>query len=174
MHTCKVLIEYSAPSPSLTLLFIRFYRGAGINCWQSTGLVIQRLRVRLPAGAAGYFFFPSLELTLCADSHSVSVPPRVTAVARKRPRSLCQKCRWPVTPKHAHTLDPTKSEWADYAVQSMSKTLYTVYKVFVIINKHREVNRARQTRDTTTMTWIACGNSTWRASKYKVYKFRHR
>ena len=40
--------------------------------------------------------------------------PRVTAVARKRPRSFCQKCRWQVTPKHAHTLDPTKSEWADY------------------------------------------------------------
>ena len=41
--------------------------------------------------------------------------PRVTAVARKRPRSFCQKCRWQVTPKHAHTLDPTKLEWADYA-----------------------------------------------------------
>ena len=26
-----------------------------------------------------------------------------------------KKCRWQVTPKHAHTLDPTKSELADYA-----------------------------------------------------------
>ena len=41
--------------------------------------------------------------------------PRVTAVARKRPRSFYQKCRWQVTPKHAYTLDPMKSEWADYA-----------------------------------------------------------
>ena len=41
--------------------------------------------------------------------------PRVTAVARKNPRSFCQKCRWQVTPKHAYILDPTKSEWADYA-----------------------------------------------------------
>ena len=41
--------------------------------------------------------------------------PRVTAVARKRPRSYCQQCRWQVTPKHAYTLDPSKSEWADYA-----------------------------------------------------------
>ena len=41
--------------------------------------------------------------------------PRVTAVARKRPRSFYQKCRWQVTPKQACTLDPTKSEWADYA-----------------------------------------------------------
>ena len=29
---------------------------------------------------------------------------RVTAVARKRSRSFCQKCRWQVTTKHAHTL----------------------------------------------------------------------
>ena len=29
-------------------------------------------------------------------------------------RSFCQKCRWQVTPKHAYTLDPVKSEWADY------------------------------------------------------------
>ena len=41
--------------------------------------------------------------------------PRVTAVPRKRPRSFCQKCRWKVSPKHAYTLDPTKSEWADHA-----------------------------------------------------------
>ena len=31
--------------------------------------------------------------TLCADSYSMSVPPRVTAVARKRHRSFCQRSR---------------------------------------------------------------------------------
>ena len=41
--------------------------------------------------------------------------PRITAVARERLRSFCQKCRWQVTRKHAYTLDSTKSEWADYA-----------------------------------------------------------
>ena len=41
--------------------------------------------------------------------------PCVAAVARKRPWSFCQKCRWQVTPKHTYTLDPSKSEWADYA-----------------------------------------------------------
>ena len=41
--------------------------------------------------------------------------PRVTVVARKGPRSFCQKCRWQVTHKHAYTFDPTKSEWADDA-----------------------------------------------------------
>ena len=30
--------------------------------------------------------------------------PRVTAVARKRPRSSCQKRRWQVTAKHTYTL----------------------------------------------------------------------
>ena len=29
--------------------------------------------------------------------------PRVTALARKRSRSFCQKCRWQVTPKHTYT-----------------------------------------------------------------------
>ena len=41
--------------------------------------------------------------------------PRFTAVAGKIPRSFCQKCRWQVTPKHAYTVDPSKSEWADQA-----------------------------------------------------------
>ena len=40
---------------------------------------------------------------------------RVTAVASKRARSFYQECRWQVTPKHAYTLDPTKSEWAGCA-----------------------------------------------------------
>ena len=39
---------------------------------------------------------------------------RVTAVACKRPRSVCQKCWWQVT-KHAYTLDQMKSEFADYS-----------------------------------------------------------
>ena len=29
--------------------------------------------------------------------------------------SAKRQCRWQVTPKHAYTLDPWKSEWADYA-----------------------------------------------------------
>ena len=39
--------------------------------------------------------------------------PCVTAVARKRPRSFCQKYRWQVTAKHEYILDRTKSEWDD-------------------------------------------------------------
>ena len=40
---------------------------------KSAGLVIERLRVRIPAGAEGEFSSP--ESTLCADSYSVSIPP---------------------------------------------------------------------------------------------------
>ena len=74
-----------------------------------------RLGIRIPAEAAGEFSSP--ESTLCASSYFGirSDHSRVTAVARKRPRSFCQKCRWQVTFKHAYTLDPSKSEWADYA-----------------------------------------------------------
>ena len=86
--------------------------GAGIT-WYNTGLVIERLQVRIPAGAVGEFSSPGL--TLCADSCGVRSIPLVTAVARKRPRSFCQKCGWHVTAKHAYTLDPPKLVWADCA-----------------------------------------------------------
>ena len=48
-------------------------RGAIIACWLERRARDRKLRVRVPAGAAGEFFSP--ELTLCADSYSVSVPP---------------------------------------------------------------------------------------------------
>ena len=43
-------------------------------------------------------------------------PPRATALARERPWSFCQKWSHQVTPKHAYTLDPMNSEWADYSI----------------------------------------------------------
>ena len=33
----------------------------------------------------------------------------------KDPGHSAKMCRWQVTPKHTYTLDPTKSEWVDYA-----------------------------------------------------------
>ena len=39
----------------------------------SAVLMIERLRVRIPSGAAGEFSSPGF--TLCADSYSVPVPP---------------------------------------------------------------------------------------------------
>ena len=51
-------------------------------------------------------------------THSLAHTSSHTTVAHKRPRSFCQKCRWQVAPKHAYNLDPTKLEWADFAVQA--------------------------------------------------------
>ena len=79
MHDVPSLILYSNNCSLLQLIaVIRLVvsRGAaGTACWQSAGLVIERLPVRIPAGAAGEFSSPVL--TLCADSYSVPVLPPV-------------------------------------------------------------------------------------------------
>ena len=64
--------------------------------------MIERSRVRIPAGAAGDFSSPGS--TFCADLFRYPLHPRVTAVVRKKSRSFCQKCRWQVTAKHAYAL----------------------------------------------------------------------
>ena len=83
---------------------------------KSASLMIERLRIRTPSGAAGLpenFLLqsPLRALTLMRCPFH----PSVTEVARERPRPFCQKCKWQVAPAHAYTLDPTKLEWADYA-----------------------------------------------------------
>ena len=55
---------------NLTCIYIQ---GPGQLVGQSAGVVIERLRVRIPAGPPEEFSSP--ELTLCAGSYSVSVPP---------------------------------------------------------------------------------------------------
>ena len=64
--------------------------------------MIKRLRVQIPAAAAGEFSSPGS--TFYDDSFWYPFCPRVTAVAHKRSRSFCQKCRWQVTAKHAYTI----------------------------------------------------------------------
>ena len=81
--------------------------------WWSACLVIESLRVQIPAGTT--IEFSSRELMYVLSLTRCPSQPLVTAVVRKRTRSFCQTCSWQVTPKHAYTLDPTKSEYADYA-----------------------------------------------------------
>ena len=58
----------------------------------------------------------SSELILCADSlFGVRFIPVLPQWHVKDPGHFCQKSRRQVTPKHAYTLDSTKSEWADCA-----------------------------------------------------------
>ena len=71
--------------------------------------MVERLRVRIPAGAAGELSSP--ESTLCADSYSVSVPPSCYRSGTGKTPVILPK----VPNKHAYTFDPTKSKWAEYA-----------------------------------------------------------
>ena len=53
-----------------------------------------------PCRSGGRIFFSRVNF-LCRLLFRYPFHPRV---ARKRPRSFCQKCRWQVTAKHAYTL----------------------------------------------------------------------
>ena len=76
--------------------------------------MIERLRVRIPAEAAGKFSSP--ESTLCVDSYSVSASPPVSPQWHvKDPGHSAKSAGGRLHLKHACTFDPTKSEWADYA-----------------------------------------------------------
>ena len=88
--------------------------GAGIACWLEHLTRDRKVVSSNPWQERGENFL--LQSQLCVLTLIQCLfQPHVTAVARKIPRSFCQKCKWQVTPKHAYTFDPTKSEWADYA-----------------------------------------------------------
>ena len=70
--------------------------------------MIERMRVRFSVETAREF--SSLELTLCADSYSVSVLLRVTAVARKKKKKKTIFLSKVQVAKQSYTFDPTKSE----------------------------------------------------------------
>ncbi len=56
-----------------------------------------------PCWSGGRIFFSRVNF-LCWLLFRYPFHPRVTTVARKRPRSSCQKRRWQVTAKHTYTL----------------------------------------------------------------------
>ena len=99
-----------SPSPHHLVLF----RGVGIASWLERRTRDRKVASSNPGRSGGRIFF--LRSQLCVLT-LIRFPfhPRVTALARKRPRSFFKKCRWKVTNKHVYILDPTKSEWADYA-----------------------------------------------------------
>jgi len=87
---------------------IMFY---SLRCRQRAGiaqLLERRTRDSKVAGSnpcwsGGRIFFSRVDF-LCLLLFRYPFHPRVTAVARKRSWSLCQKCRWQVTAKQAFTL----------------------------------------------------------------------
>ena len=56
-----------------------------------------------PCRSSGRILFSRVDF-LCWFLFRYPFHPPVTAVAPKRSRSFCQKCRWQVTAKHAYTL----------------------------------------------------------------------
>ena len=56
----------------------------------------------------------SQELTLCANSYSVSVPPPCYRSGTQKITVILPKVQVASYPNYAYTLDLAKSEWADY------------------------------------------------------------
>ena len=110
--------------------------------------------------------------------------------------------RWSTQQSPIETIYSTVTQWHDlhnshrvrwYTQCSPSEMIYTIVTQWddlhnshpVIWNRIRPRapvynqwikgnNSARQTRDTTTKTWIVYGGFTWHATKYKAYKLHQR
>ena len=109
---------YYCPALSIVLTGCALYEFslllAVISCWLECRTRDQKVATSNPGRSGRENFL--LQGHLCVLT-LIRYPfhPRATAVARKRHQLFCQKCMWEVMPKHAYTLDPTKSECADYA-----------------------------------------------------------
>ena len=79
------------------------FTGAGIAQWSERRTCVRKVAGSNPCRSGGIIFFSTVNF-LCWFLYRYSFHPRVTAVARKRPRSFCQKCRWQITAIHAYTL----------------------------------------------------------------------
>ena len=95
---------------TLSCTFHRYEFGSGYTC-MGAGIaqwLLRQTRDRKVAGSnpcrrGGRIFFSRVNF-VCWLLFWYLFHPQVTAVGRKRPRSLCQKCRWQVTAKHAYIL----------------------------------------------------------------------
>ena len=79
------------------------YLGAGIAQWLECLTHDRKVAGSNPCRSGGRIFYSRVNF-LCWLLFQYPFHPHLTAVARKRPQSFCQKCRWQVTAKHAYTL----------------------------------------------------------------------
>ena len=77
--------------------------GAGVAQWLERRIRDWKVAGSNPCRSGGRLFFSVIDF-LCRLLFWYPFHPGVTAVARKRSRSFCQKCGWQVTAKHAYTL----------------------------------------------------------------------
>ena len=76
---------------------------AGIAQWLERRIRHWKVASSNPRRNGGRILFSGVDF-LCWLLFRYPFHPRVTAVARKRSRSFCPKCRWQVTAKHAYTI----------------------------------------------------------------------
>ena len=90
---------------SLSFLFVSFFVPflVGITQWFECQTHDWKVASSNPCRSSRRIFFSRVDF-LCWLLFWYPVHPRVTAVARKRSRSFCQKCMWQVTANHAFTL----------------------------------------------------------------------
>ena len=79
------------------------YMGVGIAQWLKRWTRDWKVAGSNPCWSGGRIFFSWVDF-LCWLLFRYLFRPCITAVARKRSWSFCQKCRWQVTAKHAYTL----------------------------------------------------------------------
>ena len=96
---------------------------AEIACWSERRTRGRKVAGSNPGRSGGRIFFSRVNF-VCWLLFGDPFQPRVTAVARKRPRSFCQMSRCEVTPKHAYILDPTKLEWLTVPLSRHSEVTY--------------------------------------------------
>ena len=85
------------------LMHVDLVLRAGIAQWLERQTRDWKVAGSNPCRSGGRIFFSRVDY-LCWLLFRFPFHPRVTAVARKRSRSFCQRCRWQVTVKHAYTL----------------------------------------------------------------------
>ena len=93
----------SSAACSIEMSYYNCMNRAGIAQWLERRTRDWKVAGSNPCWSGGRIFFSRVNF-LCWLLFRYPFHPRVTAVARKRSRSFCQKCRWQVTAKHAYTL----------------------------------------------------------------------
>ena len=72
----------------------------------------------VPGRSGGWIFFAGVSFLFWLLFGVRSIPVLPQWHVQDPGHFFFQKRRWQVTSEHAYTLDPTKSEWTDYAVQA--------------------------------------------------------
>ena len=109
------------PLASLTLIGEPFLPSTqtsfGVADWAECRTRDRKVAGSIPGSSGGRVFFSRVHFLCRFIRRPFHLS--VTALARKRPRSFCQKGRWRQLQSNVHTpLIQMKSCWVDYAVQA--------------------------------------------------------